>query len=290
MRPNEIAKLVLGTAQLGLNYGIANRTGAPTEAEAFEILECAWEAGVRHYDTAPGYHSESIIGSFVTTHRLGKEIMVLAKIPPMAGKDDWQDFALKSVEKSFRHLNTDTVKVLFLHAQEDFKLYLEAPEFFQRLTSVFSIESLGISVYDPETVEQTMAAFSGLAYQFPFNLLDRRFEKVPIPRGKRYARSIFLQGLLASDHINPDAPAPIKRLHDTIQTDCASLGLSPKKAAWTFVTASDFFDYFLIGVETLNQLKDVLQLEAVDLASVETLGKRWLEHISDDWLDPRKWN
>ena len=231
-----------------------------------------------------------ILGNFVRKHNLGSEIKVLTKIPFMEERNDWQDFALKSVEKSFRHLNTDTVKVLFLHAQEDFKLYLEAPEFFQRLTSVFSIESLGISVYDPETVEQTMAAFSGLAYQFPFNLLDRRFEKVPIPRGKRYARSIFLQGLLASDHINPDAPAPIKRLHDTIQTDCASLCLSPKNAAWTFVTASDFFDYFLIGVETLNQLKDVLQLEAVDLASVETLGKRWLEHISDDWLDPRKWN
>jgi len=290
MIADEIAKFVLGTVQLGLNYGIANRAGVPTEAQALEILECAWEAGIRQYDTAPGYHSESIIGNFVRKHNLGSEIKVLTKIPSMSGRNDWQDLALKSAEKSFHDLGIDRLKVLFLHAQEDFKLFLEESEFFERLTSMFPIESLGISVYDPATVEQTMAVFSGLAYQFPFNLLDRRFEKVPIPRGKRYVRSIFLQGLLASDHINPNAPNPIKRLHNAIRTDCTSLGLSPKRAAWTFLIACDCFDYFLIGVETLNQLRDVLQLETVDLESVETLGKRWREYISDDWLDPRRWN
>lgn len=290
MQANEIEKFVLGTAQLGLNYGISNRTGTPTEAQALEILEFAWEAGIRHYDTAPGYHSESIIGKFAKIHNLGSEIEVLTKIPPMLERADWKGFAMNSVEKSFRDLKIESLKVLFLHAQEDFKLFLEEPEFFQSLMSAFPIEALGISVYDPETVEKTMMAFGGLAYQFPFNLLDRRFENIAIPVGKRYARSIFLQGLLASDHINPNAPNPIKRFHDAIRTDCTLLGLTAKKTAWTFVSASSCFDYFLIGVETLIQFKDLLKLEAVDLEIAETLGKKWRKHISDDWLDPRKWN
>jgi len=289
MQQNDIAKFVLGTAQLGLNYGIANRTGAPTEAHAMKILECAWEAGIRHYDTAPGYHSESIIGKFVKQHNLASEINILTKIPSMTEKDDWKDFALQSIENSFCHLNTDRLKVVFLHDQEDLKFIVKEPEFLEKLTLEFPIESLGISVYAPDAVVQTMAAFSGLAYQFPLNLLDRRFENIAIPKGKRYARSIFLQGLLASDHINPDAPDPIKRLHGTIRTDCTSLGLSVKTMAWSFVAASNCLDYFLVGVDTLSQLKDVLQMETADLESVETLWIKWGELISTDWLDPRKW-
>ena len=287
---NAISRLVLGTAQLCMNYGIADQTGAPTKKEAFQILECAWEAGVRHFDTAPGYQSESIIGNFVKTHRLGKEIMMMTKIPSLAAKDDWKDFALKSVEKSFENLSTDRVKVLFLHSPEDSKLLIDDPDFFQSLTERFPIESLGISIYDPETVMETIPVCSGLAYQFPYNILDRRFEAVPIPKGKRYARSIFLQGLLASSQILTDAPEPVRRLHHAIWTDCAALGLSSKDAAWSFVNESDCLDYYLVGVETADQLRDLVKLNHVGLDSVDGLVKKWRKLISADWLDPRKWN
>ena len=275
---------------MGLNYGIANRTGAPTEAEAFEILECAWEAGVRHFDTAPGYHSESIIGDFVQSQGLGKEIRVLTKIQSMLGRDDRKEFALRSLEKSFQDLRTDRVKVVFLHAQEDAKFLLTNPEFFEGLAARFPIESLGISIYDPGIVEEAMESYMDLAYQFPFNVLDERFKDVEMPEGKRYARSIFLQGLLASDQIQSDTPGPLKQLHDAIWADCASMDLSSKELAWCFVTTSRCLDYYLIGVETVDQLKDLLELKPVELESIDGLVKGWRELVSADWLDPRKWN
>jgi aryl-alcohol dehydrogenase-like predicted oxidoreductase len=290
MQKNEIERFVLGTAQLGLNYGVTNRTGLPTEEQALDILEYTWEAGIRHYDTAPSYHSESIIGAFVSRNNLGGKIKVLTKIPSMAGRGDWKKFAIRSVKKSFDNLQVDSIKVLFLHAEEDYKFIVDDYKFFKNLMVDYPIESLGISVYEPETVKNAKAVFNNLAYQFPLNILDRRFEEVTMPKGKRYARSIFLQGLLASDQIHPNAANQVKSFHNIIWNDCESLGLSPKVVAWTFITNSSDLDYFLVGAETLNQLKNVLQLEALPTQSIETFCKKWRSIVSNDWLDPRTWN
>ena len=60
------AELVLGTAQLGLAYGAANRTGQPSEDEANLIVRAAVNAGIRWIDTAAAYgSSEQRIGAAV---------------------------------------------------------------------------------------------------------------------------------------------------------------------------------------------------------------------------------
>lgn len=47
--------LSLGTAQLGLHYGIANYHGPLTNAEAMKLLDTAWGCDIRDLDTAPIY-------------------------------------------------------------------------------------------------------------------------------------------------------------------------------------------------------------------------------------------
>ena len=47
--------MVLGTAQFGMDYGIVNINGKPKKKEVFDILDLAWEKGIRQFDTAPGY-------------------------------------------------------------------------------------------------------------------------------------------------------------------------------------------------------------------------------------------
>ena len=48
----KLSKFTLGTVQLGMNYGMANTTGQPSERQAFEILEESASAGVNSLDTA----------------------------------------------------------------------------------------------------------------------------------------------------------------------------------------------------------------------------------------------
>ncbi len=42
------SKLILGTVQFGLRYGINNTIGKLTEDQVFELLETAYDLGVRH--------------------------------------------------------------------------------------------------------------------------------------------------------------------------------------------------------------------------------------------------
>ena len=74
-------KMVLGTAQFGLDYGITNLSGIPSEKEIYKILDFAWEKGVRSFDTAPGYGSEKILGNFILVNGIQKKVRILTKIP-----------------------------------------------------------------------------------------------------------------------------------------------------------------------------------------------------------------
>ncbi|HCN38012.1 MAG TPA: aldo/keto reductase, partial [Bacteroidetes bacterium] len=75
----------LGTAQLGLDYGIANSSGKPDKNSAFEILNQSVKSGVRYYDTAAAYgNSEEILGEFFSSHN--SDVFIITKIPPVADR------------------------------------------------------------------------------------------------------------------------------------------------------------------------------------------------------------
>ena len=58
-------KITLGTAQIGLDYGINNSQGKKSKVQNLKILKTAYEKGVRNLDTAEIYgNSHNIIGDF----------------------------------------------------------------------------------------------------------------------------------------------------------------------------------------------------------------------------------
>ena len=50
-----ISKITLGTAQLGMNYGITNVNGKLDYNAALKILNYAWKNGINTFNTAPWY-------------------------------------------------------------------------------------------------------------------------------------------------------------------------------------------------------------------------------------------
>jgi len=61
----KVSAMSLGTVQLGMNYGIANREGKPDSEKSFSILSAALETGVSALDTARSYgDSEEVLGAF----------------------------------------------------------------------------------------------------------------------------------------------------------------------------------------------------------------------------------
>ena len=56
-------KIILGTAQLGLDYGITNQNGKPSIETALDIIKTSLDNNITIFDTARGYgDSEKILG------------------------------------------------------------------------------------------------------------------------------------------------------------------------------------------------------------------------------------
>ena len=64
-------KMALGTVQLGIEYGAANKTGMPTEEEAIAMIRTAAERGVMSLDTARAYG--------LSEHRIGKAFEIICE-------------------------------------------------------------------------------------------------------------------------------------------------------------------------------------------------------------------
>ena len=59
----KVSRLVLGTVQFGMNYGVANTHGKPSYETVKDILRKALDNGITTLDTAAGYgDSEEVIG------------------------------------------------------------------------------------------------------------------------------------------------------------------------------------------------------------------------------------
>lgn len=282
--------MVLGTAQFGMDYSIVNINGKPKKKEVFDILDLAWKKGIRRFDSAPGYGSEALLGEFITTNGIQDEAIVLTKIPSLYGVSDFQTDIITNLESSLKNLGCP-IDVLFFHNPVDSGLLLSDLQFFETLLNDYPVSTLGVSVYETKEVESLAGCLFELAFQFPLNVLDRRFEQVSMPKSKRYARSIFLQGLLSTNNgLRPDAPKELFNLQQGYHNRLADHHLDPISYAFSFVTRNNFVDYFLVGVDTEKQLQDLLDLEPYDQNDIAFLDTIRLRNVDEKWLDPRNWS
>jgi aryl-alcohol dehydrogenase-like predicted oxidoreductase len=281
--------MVLGTAQFGMDYGIVNINGKPKKKEAFDILDLAWEKGIRQFDTAPCYGSEALLGEFIIANGIQDEAIVLTKTPSLYGVSDFQTDIITNLESSLKNLGCP-IDVLFFHNPVDSGLLLSDLQFFETLLNDYPVSTLGVSVYETKEVESLAGCLFELAFQFPLNVLDRRFEQVSMPKSKRYARSIFLQGLLSTQNgLRPDAPEELFNLQKGYHNRLTDHHLDPISYAVSFVTRNNFVDYFLFGVDTEKQLQDILDLEPYDQNDIAFLDTIRLS-VDEKWLDPRNWS
>lgn len=294
------AKLVLGTANFGLTYGIANNRML-SEEEVFAILEKAVEMGVCRLDTARGYgDAEKVIDRFFRGH--GKVFDVVTKLP------DREYLVAQDVERqiktSLENLGVGQIDTLLLHSFRSFERFREILlPVFEQYISAGLIGEYGLSVYHPYEIETAIEMarrdrFPIAAVQFPLNLFDQRFLKDGYLQKLRasgialYARSIFLQGLFFMDcaslgsHFEPAKPkikelASLARLH----------GTSIEALALLFAVSSGV-DHVVLGVDSVAQLEKNAALMAIDTANLlPELKSRFdmLEVADEDIILPYRW-
>ena len=82
----QLSKLSFGTVQLGLDYGISNNSGKPTQKTADDIVEYLIHEGINCFDTATAYgNSEEVLGEAIGT---SKNIQLISKVKSDLFLDD----------------------------------------------------------------------------------------------------------------------------------------------------------------------------------------------------------
>ena len=286
-----VERLVLGTAQLGMNYGINNAQGRPSFEDGIDVLCSAYVAGIRVIDTAEAYgQALDLIGTY---HRENPTFRVISKFQI----DDPKISILKKLEQTLEKLNVESLYCYQFHHFED---YLKFPTVRKDLESSRReklIERIGVSIYSNQEFRSAAESDMIDVIQLPFNLLDnanKRGELIDLAKRRNkelHARSVFLQGLFFKDFQHfPPKLAPlvcyIKQLYDIAvdnKQDMLSLALN-------YVVQNAKMDHVLIGVDTVEQLSQ--NVKALHPAFDADLVKRIdaIEVVETDLLDPSNWN
>jgi aryl-alcohol dehydrogenase-like predicted oxidoreductase len=281
-------KLVLGTAQLNSSYGITNSTYKNTN-QIYKFLDYAYKKKIRIFDTAPSYNNHKLLGNFIKSNNLEKEVKVLTKLPTFEKKNT-KYLIEKNLEKFFNDLKTE-IEVLFLHDVGNIDYFIKNLDFFINLISKFPIKRLGFSIYKKKDIQKIIELKfkkNYFAYQFPANLLNREFKDFNFNSKWTYARSIFLQGLLLSDRTKYKLPnngnIVIKNYHKKL----GNMNLDPLKVSISYINSLKNINHLIFGFDNIIQINSLLHSTLYPNKSLNFLNKSDLNYFSKI-NDPRVW-
>jgi aryl-alcohol dehydrogenase-like predicted oxidoreductase len=285
-------KFILGTVQMGLNYGINNTSGKVSLEDSHEILEYAFDHGIRILDSAEAYgNAHDVIGTFHKAQP-NKSFDVITKLPHHF------DAEIKErVATYLNHLHVEQLHALLFHSFDSYKKNIKNFDALLELKAQKKIKHIGVSVYTNEEIEDVILDDNVEIIQLPFNLLDNnalRSQALKKAKSKGkiiHTRSAFLQGLFfkAMDSENQT----VKQLHSELNQLSAIKNRSKitmSQLALNYCLQQDTIDNVLIGVDSRKQL--IENIEALN----STVSPEIIDEINSikaqniDLLNPSLWS
>jgi len=255
------SKLILGTVQFGLNYGINNTIGKMSEDKVFELLENAYDYGVKTLDTAEAYgNAHSVISNF---HKQSKKrFNIISKYS--SSNFDYPIDLVERIQVHCSNFNVNYLEGYMFHSYNDFKMNINKdPNVLDNIKNSGLVKKIGVSVYSNDEIEDLLNFKNINLIQLPFNLFDNEYQrKETLEKAKKrnieiHTRSAFLQGLFFKD---------VNTLHKNLlplKKDLSDLILLSKKSnislaelALNYPLSKSYIDKVLIGVDSLEQLKN----------------------------------
>ncbi len=301
-----MAEFVLGSVQLGLLYGATNKTGKPSRRAALKLVRHAVDSGIRQFDTARAYgDAEARLGEALSGSKAFTvtKLSPLTELSPNATRDEVVAAVDASIAQSCEALRRDRLDCLLLHRIAHMTAYNGA--IWRRLiehVQMCKIQRLGVSVQSPAEVRQALASHHVMHIQMPFNLLDWRWRDAgiinQIARRRNltvHARSVFLQGLLATN--DPALWPPIEGV--VPEYVLAVLGgladelgrESQADLCMAYARGQEFIDGVVIGLETPEQLDLNLRLSVKRPLGMEEcrLVDNCMPRVPEQLLNPALW-
>lgn len=286
-------KLALGSAQLGMEYGIANKSGKVSFETANSIISYARAHGIKTIDTAINYgESETVIGTIGT-----KDFDIITKLPEIHNKKNSmykivRDFVINSL----KNLNQSRLYALLLHKPDEL-LLSNGDELWSALMKIKNeglVSFIGYSIYSPNQLDNLFNKYKPDIVQAPYNVLDRRLylsgwlDTLYKNNVEVHIRSVFLQGLLLMDEFSrPNKFNQWNNIWDKWEAWLDINSFSKLEGALGFVLKDPKISRIIVGVDNLDQLKDIVKASKIDRFPPypEDLNSNCLELIN-----PVNWN
>ncbi len=286
------SRLMLGTVQFGMEYGIANVSGKPSFDRVCEIIRMAYENGVTALDTAAAYGtSEEVVGAAFERLGLREAMTVVSKVPPIEAESDPAAEATieRTIRQSLKRLRLTRLSVCLLHREDDLR-FLPVLE---RMVGRGLIGGAGVSLDSDRYLGQ--AAEAGFI-QLPYNVLDRRFESFwpPVRRNgiRVFARSVYLQGLLLmpEDRIGAGLRAviPVRR---ELESLARAAGCGMSELCMRYALSNPAVASVVTGVDTSEQLRENLRVAALGPLPSDLLDRvrACVPELPETLVRPSRW-
>jgi len=305
MNPSErvlLGRTALSVTRFGLGTApLAGLFEEVPEDKALQIIERAWEAGIRHFDTAPLYGhglAEMRLGKalrdkprdeFVLASKVGR--LLRADAPPEPGQsfrgtppvnpvfDFSYEGVMRSVDESLERLQLERIDILHIHDPDNH--YNEAVQgaykALDHLRSEGVIRAVGAGMNQAEMLARFArdGDFDCFLLAGRYTLLDQVAlnELLPlcVERGIGIiAAGVYNSGILADPkpgarYNYTAAPEPLLERARKIRTVCDRHGVQLKAAAVQFPLGHPAVNCVVVGCRSVAQLDESLEMFEVDI-------------------------
>jgi len=285
-----LKKLVLGTAQIGSNYGITNNQ-IISEKEIKKIFNFCKINNINKIDTAASYiESENIIGKYIDDNWI-----INTKLPKIPDNIiDINNFIRNETNKSIKKLNIKNINCLFIHNTETL-FSKNSNDIYKTLLTLKKekiIRKIGISIYTPNELDKILRSYEFDYIQVPINIFNQSFansenlKKLDLKNILIQARSIFLQGLLLVDEKKlPQKFINEKKIWKIWYEWVNDHNLNKLDICLSFVMSFDEIKEIIFGIGSLQNLVEIAHSanKKIPYFPIELIDQ------SSKILDPRLW-
>lgn len=152
-----------------------------TDDQALELMDAAWELGIRHFDTADAYgggRSEQVIGRWMAARGVRPQLTTKTYNPMRAGADSGlrPERIARQLRSSLDRLGVGYVDIYLAHEFDPDVPLTESLAAFEDALAAGAAGAYGVSNFGVRQLEAALGAGSPQAIQNSYSLLDRQDE------------------------------------------------------------------------------------------------------------------
>ena len=287
MKSSNIYKsTIIGTAQLGSNYGIANKENKINLNDKIDFLNFSYQNKFTSIDTAYAYpNSHKIIGKWIKSTQA--KPIITSKIPNL---ENYKNINIETLfNRILKTLNVDKLNCLLMHNPNDW-FDNNIKKSVEKMINNNLISVFGLSIYEKKHIPDYDLV---KVLQVPGNIFNQKLlltdelNKFLDSGGTVQIRSVFVQGLILMDIANiPNKFDEIKNGLNHFDNIARELNIDKAYLAIQCIKFLIPNSKIVIGFDNIKQLDSIIKLsnkkiKESDLKEILKIGKKYDNSLWD---------